>query len=41
MWRKVKTIVHSMRNDAPGLWGTFEYFADRCEQIREKEKTIK
>jgi hypothetical protein len=39
IWRKVKPIVYSMRADAPGLYTTFEYFAVRCEQIREKEQT--
>jgi hypothetical protein len=36
IWRKVKPIVYSMRKDAPEIYSTFEYFADRCEQIRKE-----
>jgi hypothetical protein len=34
IWKKVKPIVYSMRTDSPGLYTTFEYFADKCKQIR-------
>lgn len=37
IWRKVKPIVYSMRADSPGLYTTFEYFAELCQRIREKE----
>jgi hypothetical protein len=40
IWKKVKPIIYSMRSDAPGLYTTFEYFANRCEQIREKDNFI-
>jgi hypothetical protein len=38
LWEKVKPLVYSMRVDSPGLYSTFEYFADRCKQIREKKE---
>ena len=39
IWRKVKPIIYSMRPAAPGLYTTFEIFANRCEQLRDIENS--
>ena len=39
VWRKVEQIIYAMRENAPGLYVTFEYFAKRCEAIRETDQT--
>jgi hypothetical protein len=40
-WRKVEPLVYAMRKDSPKLWSTFEYFAKRCEILRERDQTLK
>jgi len=38
VWIKVEPLVYIMREGAPGLYAPFEYFAKRCEAIREKNQ---
>ena len=38
IWEKVKPIIYSMRPSAPGLYTTFEFFAERCKQLRMEDK---